>query len=353
MKYRTLKISPLLVASAFLFFTVPSFALQVATECSSDADCGDGGICQKDMWTNGCSTPEAGETEECDTTVYESETGFCYFPPEQCESDADCDEYLSCVQGSSGSCTSGPNGETQCTEARSPSYCSMVSVECESDADCPRDFECAEVATLCLDIACPEDEPDCGRCDSEGSKECRPQEVECESDADCPSEWSCLGTVSYECPDESSPPPVDSDEGGGEGSEGSEAMDRAAPAPGGGSSGMLPEEDNQDVPQCVEVPAVGSCYPDSWSGDKDLAGDGGSVVSGSGGSVASSDEDRAEKPPTEEGVSSESAEESESSESGGCSVATSSPRSASWWLALLLVLPALRRRQTAAPARTH
>src|SRR5690606_33058263 len=175
MKHRSLKMSPFLFASTFLLFAPPLLAIQIGEECSNDADCSDGGICQKDMWTNGCAAPSEDGAEKCDTTVHESETGFCYIPPEQCESDAECGEYLSCIEESSGSCTGSSDGETICTETKGPSYCGAASVVCESDADCPRSFECGEAQVICIAMDCPDGEPDCRQCDNEGRKECRPQ----------------------------------------------------------------------------------------------------------------------------------------------------------------------------------
>lgn len=344
MKHRSLKMSPFLFASTFLLFAPPLLAIQIGEECSNDADCSDGGICQKDMWTNGCAAPSEDGAEKCDTTVHESETGFCYIPPEQCESDAECGEYLSCIEESSGSCTGSSDGETICTETKGPSYCGAASVVCESDADCPRSFECGEAQVICIAMDCPDGEPDCRQCDNEGRKECRPQQFDCESDSECPSDWSCFDTLRYECPDGEAPPRGDAGEGGGEDGDSSRSADRAAPAPEGGSSGSLPlapDEGKDDVPQCVAVAVTGSCYPEAWGGGIDLAG-------GEADPTVSDNEERAATPPIDDDNEQDGAEDSASAEGVGCSVAPASPRGSSWWLALLLVLPALRRRQTGA-----
>lgn len=291
-------------------------------QCRSDADCSEGDTCEKKVSVSGCSgsAPSPGgdaiapPEEECDSEPVENEIGYCFTPPKTCSSDADCDEYMSCVTNSSGVCWADVEGNSGCSEPDpdAPKYCTVANKACSEDSDCPREFECVQDQAVCPAIACAEDDPDCKvDCDPPETKSCQPKSIPCEDDSACPSDWSCFGNEATSCSGGADMP--------------------TEPADPGSSSDPLPSEE-----VCTTEAAVGSCYPNSWS-----AGEGVVYASGAEDSSAPSSAGPGGKDGTDETTA-------ESASAGGCSVsAQASPASAmSWLLVALSVAPlAFRRRR--------
>jgi hypothetical protein len=342
--------SPLLLIPAFTFFASVAFAQAEGPECASDSDCAAGSACVKDQWSSGCAATPDGSTTDCDAEVHEAEFGICVTPPQACQSDADCGEYLGCVEENVGTCSQDPSGEITCEEVESESYCGTKVQSCETDSDCPREFECMEAEMACLTIECPEDKPDCGGCSGQTLSECRPKAISCDTDDECPSDWSCMGTMVYECSGGGG------DSAGGGSAGGATSTDPAEPTPdpadnGGDVAEPFPEEPigmggvgepEVKAPEetCVEVPAVGSCYPNVWGGD-------GAGAASSGDTGAADGEEPAEAAPPKSSGNADSDEASSgeaSTTEGGCSVSPVKPVSSGWLLSLFFVLPALRRR---------
>src|SRR5690606_8284034 len=138
----------------FAALTLSSFAFAEAKICEEDSDCGEGGVCQKDMWTDGCAPAEDGDTDHCSSEPMTSETGYCYTPPPTCDTDEDCGEYLTCQQSNDGVCWADTDGNSGCTEPdpNAPKYCAQGTTTCEDDDDCPRAFECLKAHGACVDI---------------------------------------------------------------------------------------------------------------------------------------------------------------------------------------------------------
>ncbi len=76
----------LLFIPACLLLAAPAFGQ--SDECTSDAQCAEGQVCQKATYIDSCETPppsDAGEgipsdTPVCDSEPHEAETGYCYNP---------------------------------------------------------------------------------------------------------------------------------------------------------------------------------------------------------------------------------------------------------------------------------
>lgn len=306
----------LLFIPACLLATPLAFAQ--SGECREDTDCAEGQFCEKPTYVDGCAVSPDEPATECNTEPQVAEVGYCVTPPTPCDDDAECSEYLSCVEEpSAGDCAVDSEGNTFCSEPDTApaKYCAVAATTCETDDDCPREFECASV-TLCLAVDCAEGDTECNsQCTESGQKECQPKQIACEETADCPADWSCLGNVTQNC------------SGGGEGSSGS----------GEGTSQGSPEGSSEDpaAPDevtCTEEPTVGTCYPDAWNGGPVYANDdvleaGADDGSGTEGEVTSG--------------------ESENTKAGGgCSVARGPGRpDVSWALGLLLAWPLMRRRR--------
>jgi len=327
----------LLFIPACLLLAAPAFGQ--SAECSTDDDCADGQLCQKSVSTGGCTgtvdpvegaptTPDAPDAPpaDCTSEPQVAETGYCYTPPTPCESDDECDEYLSCAAAyDTGGCAVDSAGNTTCAEVdpTPAKYCSIASVACATDDDCPREFECSEVMTACPAILCLEGDEDCvDTCEPSGEKYCSPKRIDCADSADCPSAWSCVGNVVETC------------SGGGAVPSDGATTPGADPGAGDGSEPVAPEEET-----CTTEAAVGSCQPDAWNGDGVYtANDGILEVGGDDGSANPT------SAPADPSGESESA-----SSGGGCSVgASNQPVDFAWVLALLAALPLVRRRQPAA-----
>lgn len=297
-------------------------------DCREDTDCAEGQFCEKPMYVDGCAVSPDEPATECNSEPQVAEVGYCVTPPTPCEADEECDEYLSCVEESSGGdCAIDSEGNTFCSEPDTApvKYCGIAATTCETDEDCPREFECASVS-LCLAVDCIEGDTECNSaCTESGQKECQPKQIPCEETTDCPSAWSCLGNVIQNC------------SGGGEDSsgsgEGSSGSDKGtSEGTSGSGEGTSEEYVAPDEVTCTEEPAVGTCYPDAYGGGPVYAND--DILEAGG----------------EDGVGSTndvtSGESESASAGGGCSVARGPGRpDVTWALGLLLALPLIRRRR--------
>lgn len=300
----------------FAALTLSGFAFAEVTECEHDAECGANGVCQKDMWADGCTPSEDGNTDHCNSEPMTAETGYCYTPPPTCENDAQCGEYLQCIPSDDGVCWADSNGNSGCSEPDpdAPKYCGQATVACDNDGDCPREFECLAAPGECLLIPCAEDEPDCG-CSSPTHKECQPRAIECENDSECPEDWMCFGGA-VDCG----------------------ASDNGADGDNGDNSDSAESGDGSDVgeliaPEC-DSSLKGQCYPTEWN----------SAVGTAGGDVASGDSS-GESNDGGGGPRTSSDGESSTASAGGCSVSRTSS-SGSWLLGFLMFpLLAVRRRR--------
>jgi MYXO-CTERM domain-containing protein len=291
----------------FASLTLSGFAFAKVTECEENSDCGENGVCQKDMWTTGCGPSEDGNTDHCSSETMTAETGYCYTSPPTCDTDAECGEYLQCVQVNGAVCWADSDGNSGCTEPDpvAPSYCSQSTLICEDDSECPREFECVDAPGGCLDIVCPDEDPGCG-CYESAHKECQPRAIECEDDSACPEAWMCLGGIA-DCGDSRS---------------------------GSGLDVEVSDSSDSEAPECA-ADLKGQCYPVEWTSPGTAGGD---LISGD----ASGEDASAKGSPGTES----NGESGEASSGGGCSV-NRVPSSRSWLLGLLaLPFLALRRRRS-------
>ena len=294
-----IKLSTVFVPALLLLWSGAALA-DGPERCTEDTDCAEGYFCAKGASAPGCDP--AGECPEPD--VVEETYGQCELAPVVCTSDADCDEYLSCVAAESTTCWSGPNGESGCDEPDpdAPKHCGVAEITCSSDADCPREFECASHSSACPEIACIGDEPDCKPCEPTTYEVCQPKEIACDSDDDCPAAWSCGAFGSGGGVDVGGPHPTE-------------------PAP-------EPALDEPKSRTTSDDALRGACYPDAFGGVGYVETDEASGAAGPG---------RAED---------SNSTGSGSSSGGGCSVgAVGASGAAGWLMTLLLVGPLARRRQ--------
>lgn len=262
-----------------------------AQVCTTDEQCPEGSYCAKGASSPGCSDPP-----NCpEPDVVEEEQGECVAAPVTCESDAECGEYLSCVESGDGTCWVSSDGDMGCDEPdpNAPKYCAPATITCSSDDECPREFECVARAYDCPAIACAEDEPDCVPCQGSATQVCQPKQIACDSDDECPAEWSCGSVVTRD--------PVDDG--------------REPGSPDAGTS-------------TGDSSTARYCSPDAWGGDVYTTGDAASAEDSGG-------DDRG-------------AQSSSSSSEGGCSISAGTATGHAGWLLTLLAagpLAARRRRR--------
>ncbi len=234
-----------------------SAAFAQPQQCESDADCEEGFRCEV-VGASGCpGAPPCEEGQECEEPepCESEEITECVRAPIDCETDADCPEYLTCVTDSPPvACTVEPNGGEEVCEEPDPaderSFCAYEPIECAQDSDCPTDFECISFGSFgdCATIACPEGE-ECEQIECDEPEEqfaCAPRQIECEADADCPTEWSCQTYESGGCGDVGEGT-VEPDEGGSGGQEGD-------------------AEPRQEGDQDCTVETVSACVPPGFEG---------------------------------------------------------------------------------------
>ena len=200
------------------------------SECATDADCGEGKICQ--LYSDGavtCSIDEAGN-EECSEETGQT-YGYCAQAPVTCVSDADCGPGLTCyLEGMAEplpapDCAEGEDcgGSTEPANNNglvAPSgFCGWAYNSCASDADCGDNGQCLVVGeTGCASSGggaspgcaegedCPdefprEEEPseDCEGFVPEQITQCVPREITCAATSDCPDSWTCEDLSYSEC----------------------------------------------------------------------------------------------------------------------------------------------------------
>ncbi|QDG49548.1 hypothetical protein FIV42_01980 [Persicimonas caeni] len=211
----------LAVAALVVALGVPALA-SAETECSTDADCGEGFVCET------YEAPCAGACapgEDCDTSC-ESTTGSeCVpAPPESCTSAADCDPDLVCVtvtyETCSGGdwatceegtdCDAGTQADASCT-TETEGYCvPPYLAPCQVNADCGPGFTCEE-SEVCgcstggstgsggssdgdgsayVDAGSSTDDENCS-CSGTGEFYCELIEQECTSDSECSGDMVC------------------------------------------------------------------------------------------------------------------------------------------------------------------
>jgi hypothetical protein len=388
---------PYLALSFLPSLLVLSTTTAFAEDCQDDSECDEGYACEKSGSTPPCAAPEAGGDSACENTPVEDEVGSCVKLPETCESNQDCDEYLSCVSSATGTCTSTPDGGRDCQEpAETTKYCAPQAKTCTSNSDCPRDFEC-----ITTELGCAASDAEDGEgsgCSPTSYKECRPKLFECDKDEACPSDWRCVNNVVQNCsgsgggtdggtptpipdgsgesvddvawptPDVPAPPASDDSTQDGLSEDGSKPAPVGSPEPTDGPSD--PDADGSSDPgrtptppdevKCTEEPAYGYCLPKSWT---ESSGGGYEVPVGA--PVPGSD-DGAEPPRDSDGsgnsgeegpdgadgdtVGSGSPEPAPSGESdsavknGGCAASPNAPTRTAWSLVGLLLLAPLARR---------
>lgn len=286
---------PALVA-AFLLGAAPAAA---DGECATDTDCATGFHCEKSWSSPGCDPGG-----ECGGEPVESETGWCARDPIACTTDADCPEYLRCLDAGDSVCTAAPGEEPVC-EAPDPSerQCGWAPIDCAADSDCPANFVCA-THEVCSG-GCPVDPSGASTCASECEelRACEPKEIACGASADCPGDWQCAVVEVTACT--APAPPI----GGGT-------------DPGGGGA-------NEAAEECTPVERR-ACVPPYFDG----YGYGGAEESGgdSGGNL---------------GAPRSGSDGGSSGDDASCAIA-SAPRSraAGWALLAMIGLGALTRRRT-------
>lgn len=318
------------------------------SECQTDADCGEGQICEI-YGGVGVACPELPpcDGDDCPDEIECQEEfeefGACVTAPIECDSDADCPTGLTCVSYSTDggvACTEDSEGNVDCdevSESFEESYCDFVPQECETDGDCPDNFECVAVASSgedCPDIACPpgEDCPDF-ECDEEFEEilGCVPEQIECETDSQCPDDWTCYAFEETYCEGSTGsggvPEPIDGEDGEG------------------GMGGQEEEADEGDF-DCETIsesfcipPGFDSIIGGNFSGESD-------VISEPGGEdEATNTGNRGDDADNAGAGESSGAEEEE--DAGGCSVngPVNSPSRGATLLLMLLGMMAMRRRR--------
>ena len=161
----------------------------VPAPCTSDSDCGDGGLVCITVTYDICElTPacldtmdprDCGDGEAMCHTVSE---GYCappYVAP--CAVDADCGDHFRCVAAENCVCSGGaadpsapapciddggqcppppPDGECSC-EPTDERYCELIPIACTNDAECPEGWSCAQYETRAPCVMMPDGSVDC------------------------------------------------------------------------------------------------------------------------------------------------------------------------------------------------
>lgn len=300
------------------------------TECTTDADCGAGFICES-MGASDCAQPPCPEGEECPEVDCTTEEFFACVPDRNaCASDADCAEGLQCETYSYEQCSGGtdvvcPEGEEcpepepveEACETVTESYCIPPYLgACEVDADCGPGFTCEE-EEMCscsgsggssggsdpsvppdFDGGAPDDSPEECSCEPSGEFYCELVQVECATDADCIDGFVCVDS-----PDGDVPCSIDS-------------------------------EGNEECGEPVD--SASYCLPESY---EDWAG---------GGGLPTTDEDLAGEsdgePRNDDGAQENSAAGDDPTEEDGCSSTGSPASSMPLWMGLAALIGFRRRK---------
>ena len=276
-----------------------------STECSSNADCADGQVCELEP----CPMIDC-DPDDPDCVVPEcSDTGTCVDGPDDgwgssCETDADCPQGFECgvVGGVSEACAAGED----CPEPTVVEIYGCVPASCETDADCEGAFVCITYENDCEDIAIGA--PDCAGEDCPPPPEIEPCEpttegvcgpkwaAPCEKAADCGEGFQCVpevvdtcgstpissgGAVPSPAPDAPPTEPADDEEGsegassGSDGAEGTDSEgDGAGAMPAEPAEGdepieddCQPEETGKNICEPIEVACNtdADCALDDWT----------------------------------------------------------------------------------------
>lgn len=218
------------LAATALFVGLAAPAVAQEGECTTDADCSDGYVCEtiEYGYCTDCAAPEpGGEPTDCVSECVEGSENVCVPPPpKQCSDTEPCDGDDVCVTYTFESCSGGgavptcppedpcpapePAEEPSCT-SESESYCvPKYYAPCQQDSDCGAGFTCEDVEVCtCSGGVAPDEggggstgseggtgdtEPapvdDC-TCEPAGEKYCQLIEQECTSDADCAQDLTC------------------------------------------------------------------------------------------------------------------------------------------------------------------
>ena len=355
-------------------------SLVLATDCETDADCGEHEFCQRFDVAVGapCSIDEDGN-EDCPEPSNASSTGECVPGPISCETDEDCPGISSCVERAGGiqqmDCPDDDDSEEPCdgepVEEPATRSCEYVPVDCQTDDDCGEGLACEDVTPPCAPNlvatpACPEGEdcpepepaPQNDTCDDQEQVfQCMPQQIECETDAECPSEWSCETiVVGVSCSGSSSGgstpgEPVEPTESMmGESSQGSDggappAEDREDDDESSEDSPEPPQTEEVTTEDCVEESMM-ICVPEGYEHYQGSPlGASASGPSGSG-DVSSQSGPSDTEESSDNGSSADGGEApSDSSDESGCdcSVADNTGLGSLW--AFVLLLGCLPRRK--------
>jgi MYXO-CTERM domain-containing protein len=97
--------------------------------CTADSDCGEGFRCEE---SESCSVPpsdpSSGEPQSSDVTCTPSGFFACVVVETACSTEADCPADFACVNNPNGTCSSGRDGQTQCTPVDPPQVCAPPAV---------------------------------------------------------------------------------------------------------------------------------------------------------------------------------------------------------------------------------
>jgi hypothetical protein len=350
-----------------LALTLPALSLTeaMAQECTQDADCESGDICQLSGAVGACSVDDQG-TVTCDEPA-EPAVGFCYTPPPSCMSDAECGPFTECVFAEDDTSysteldcvadmTCPPDEEPAAPEESAPSegVCAPKQTSCEADSDCPSSFHCetytyevgcvAPAAPCAEGEECPEPAPvECDEMEAVTQGVCLPNEIECDSDAACPADWRCVELEEVSCSSGGSVGSSGSSEGGAP-----EADPVERPAGGAEAEALPPIDDTSCVSEARSL-----CVPSGWESG---VGFGAGAVYAQGSERGGPVSEETTGGELNAGSDAAAASGSGSVESGGCDAAGGRGTSHLTLLALALIaLRALVRRSSpvalAAPGR--
>ncbi len=363
------------VLSVLLLASAASADVAVS-QCSTDADCGEGFICEVYEAGGGAVAPpcyvdedgnEVCEDEDFAPDEFE-QYGECVPAPITCFSDSDCGGGLTCIFDSGDHAVDGGStdpvpppeevepgeGNKQAEEdsdaarpAPEEGFCAWDFNECESDDECGEFGECIAVGSVGCAEAAPA--PDCGPdedCDFEDREEpdcqeeeffaCVPREIECEINSDCPDSWACVDVGSSWC----------EGSGGSDGSDGGTEVepDDAPDEPGEGNKDPAPPEEEliEEEPEEVECFSESEflCVPPNFGYDTDSQN--GGEETGNPFPEPNDDEEEPaapgeDDPRDEDGGESNGQDGGEGDEDGGCTVASLGQKSTGGAMSVFLL----------------
>ena len=193
-----------------------------AQECTTDADCGAGYVCQTEQYESCKACPDGGmcSPDMCETGSY----SYCTAAP--CTADADCPDGMLCYAPTYTECSPVPTCDpnvpdcmtTQvdagdCQDVTGSATCTLrYELPCHADADCGPGFTCeARTYTVCSGggmggsgavdggVAVVDAGSATFECHQETSDTsyCNLLELPCDTTDDCPAGLECLTSYSY------------------------------------------------------------------------------------------------------------------------------------------------------------